>query len=132
MNAQEGFIMKFTTLFAGIAFVFTTSLVMAAGQAPAPVEPGCCAAAAAHVVTQDHVHGGATTGCCDAKDAGCAMCAKGEGKAGCAEGGCAHKAGDAAKAGCCDTAGDTAKAGCCDKAASGDAKACGDKAAPKH
>lgn len=122
--------MKFTTLFAGIAFVFTTSLVMAAGQAPA-VEPGCCAASAAHVVAQDHVHDGKSAGCCDAKDAGCAMCAKGEGTTGCAEGGCAHKAGETAKSGCCDKAGDAGAKACAQKAGAGGVKACCDKTALK-
>lgn len=120
--------MRFTTLFAGIAFVFTTSLVLAAGQAPAPVEPGCCAAAAVHAVAQDHTHDGAAAGCCDAKSDGCAMCAKGDGKAACAEGGCAHKAGGTARGGCCDKGGDTAKAACCDKAASANGKSCCAKA----
>ena len=54
--------MRFTTLFVAVALLFTTSLVLAAGQAPA-MEPGGCAAAAAHVVAQDHSHGETAAGC---------------------------------------------------------------------
>ncbi|MFP5379317.1 MAG: hypothetical protein ACLGHP_06135, partial [Vicinamibacteria bacterium] len=43
--------MKFTTLMTATALLFATSLVVNAGQAP-PAEPGCCAAAAAHVVAR--------------------------------------------------------------------------------
>ena len=119
--------MKFTTLFAGVAFIFTTSLVMAAGQAPAAMEPGCCATATAHVVSQDHLHEVAVAGCCEAKDGTCAMCAKSEdGKAGCADGSCNH---EAAEGGCCDKAGDADVKPCCDKAAQAHGKTCCNKAA---
>ncbi len=122
--------MKFKTLFVAIAFLFTTSLVLAAGQAPA-MEHGCCAAAAAHAVAQDHSHGETAPGCCGEghgeKAGGCAMCAKTD-DAMCAS--CAK--GDKAAGACCGKTGDTAKAGCCDKTAAGDAKGCCDKPAPKR
>lgn len=108
--------MKFTTLFVAVALAFTTSLVMAAGQAPA-----------AHVMAQDHQHEGAVAGCCDAKDGTCTMCAKGEnGKAGCADGSCSHKTANGA---CCDKAGDAVAKSCCDKTAQANGKSCCNKTA---